>query len=187
MNTLTCRGCAKEFPEAMVVDGQRVILSKRAFCLECSPYKQYRHNGRKKKDVVEGRRECPVCRTWKPLAEFRLRKRNDRDSTYLCSLCDSCEVERQREAAQNRAQRRNQLKQKAVDYLGGKCELCGYDRCLGSLHFHHKDPKQKDFCIGTCKTTYGWDRTQQELDKCFLVCANCHGEIHWKRSKEGKE
>jgi hypothetical protein len=69
-------------------------------------------------------------------------------------------------------------KLKAVEYKGGKCELCGYCNCVGSLHFHHKDPSQKD---PNWKKMKGWkfDRIKQEIDKCLLVCANCHGELHW--------
>lgn len=36
-------------------------------------------------------------------------------------------------------------KQKYVAYMGGKCKLCGYNKCMASLDFHHIDPKQKDF------------------------------------------
>ena len=74
------------------------------------------------------------------------------------------------------AKRYKRNKQKAVDYKGGKCCICGYNKCLASLDFHHvkdKDPKWE--------TMRGWsfDNIKSELDKCILVCRNCHGEIHY--------
>ncbi len=74
--------------------------------------------------------------------------------------------------------RRLKLKSKAVEYKGGKCELCGYNRELTALEFHHKDPSQKDFALSTRGLTRSWDKIQKELDKCILVCANCHREVH---------
>jgi hypothetical protein len=68
------------------------------------------------------------------------------------------------------------IKQALVDEFGGGCVVCGYDRLLGNLHFHHVDPRQKAFAI-----TMGLGRSlaayRGEAEKCILVCANCHGEI----------
>ena len=77
--------------------------------------------------------------------------------------------------------RSREIKQKAVNYKGGKCAICGYDRYLGALEFHHTDPKEKDFTLGrrgvSRKTT--WEKeVRPELDKCILLCANCHRETH---------
>lgn len=76
------------------------------------------------------------------------------------------------------AERRRKLKQMAVEYKGGKCIICGYNRCLGVLDFHHLDPNEKDFGIASSGTTRSWDALKKELDKCICVCANCHREIH---------
>lgn len=73
---------------------------------------------------------------------------------------------------------RRRIKQRAIDYKGGKCLLCGYNKCNASLDFHHIDPKEKDFAIGSDGNTRGWDVIQPELDKCVLLCRNCHGEVH---------
>jgi hypothetical protein len=82
--------------------------------------------------------------------------------------------------------RRYRLKEKAIEYKGGKCEICGYDKCIGALEFHHKDPSQKDFGIGSDGCTRCWDKVKEELDKCICVCANCHREIHSKEWEEKK-
>jgi predicted HNH restriction endonuclease len=76
------------------------------------------------------------------------------------------------------SRRRKQLKQKAVDYKGGQCEVCGYNRCSDALEFHHLDPNEKDFGLSQKGITRAWEKVQQELDKCAMVCSNCHKEIH---------
>ena len=73
---------------------------------------------------------------------------------------------------------RKNLKQKAVDYKGGKCERCGYSRCVRALQFHHLDPEEKDFGISQKGLTRPWSVIQTELDKCLLLCSNCHAEVH---------
>ena len=76
--------------------------------------------------------------------------------------------------------RRKLLKQKALEYKGGRCELCGYNRCGDALEFHHLDPKEKDFAVSGSGITRAWEKVKAELDKCTLVCANCHRERHQK-------
>lgn len=87
---------------------------------------------------------------------------------WRCSKCAS-------EAVQKR---RDLLKFKAVEYKGGKCEICGYNKNYAALEFHHLDPSQKDFGIAQSGETRSWDEIQNELDKCIMVCANCHRELH---------
>jgi DNA-binding CsgD family transcriptional regulator len=72
---------------------------------------------------------------------------------------------------------RQRLKEKSITYKGGCCEKCGYDRCNSALEFHHLDPNKKDFGIGSY-SVLSWEKIKLELDKCIMVCANCHREIH---------
>ena len=74
------------------------------------------------------------------------------------------------------------LKKRAVEYKGGRCEVCGYAKSVAALDFHHVDPSQKDFAISS--KVGKWDRIKQELDKCRLLCANCHREEHWQGREE---
>ena len=74
--------------------------------------------------------------------------------------------------------RRKALKQKAVDYKGGCCNICSYSKCIQALEFHHLDPGQKDFGISSSGTTKSWKRIKDELDKCVMLCSNCHKEVH---------
>lgn len=66
----------------------------------------------------------------------------------------------------------------SVAYKGNQCQCCGYNACLDALEFHHFDSSQKDFSIAAKGYTRSWDKVKTELDKCVLVCANCHREIH---------
>ena len=78
---------------------------------------------------------------------------------------------------------RQRLKKKLVDYKGGKCEICGYDKCINALDFHHLNPNEKDFGISNYMVL-SFDKLKKEVDKCILVCANCHREIHAKENEE---
>jgi hypothetical protein len=68
------------------------------------------------------------------------------------------------------------MKLKAIEYKGGKCKNCQYSKSPAALVFHHRDPKEKDFSIS--RKVLGWERLQPELDKCDLLCSNCHNEEH---------
>lgn len=74
------------------------------------------------------------------------------------------------------AKRRRKIREMAVEYKGGKCVFCGYAKYVGALDFHHLE--NKSFGISDKGYTRSWEVIRQELDKCILVCANCHREIH---------
>ena len=74
--------------------------------------------------------------------------------------------------------RRRKIKEMLVEYKGGQCILCGYKRCVGALDLHHRDGKQKDFGLSVRGLTRAWSKSKAEADKCVLVCANCHREVH---------
>lgn len=74
--------------------------------------------------------------------------------------------------------RRRKLKELSVQFKGGKCIFCGYSKYSGALELHHKDPASKDFSLSVRGLTRSWERIKEELEKCVLVCSNCHREIH---------
>lgn len=92
-------------------------------------------------------------------------KRNG--SSKSRSLCGSCYVRYHRQ----------KLKERAISYAGGKCIVCGYDKSRRALSFHHLDPDQKEHTIAE-QSTQSWGKMKEEIDKCILVCSNCHAEIH---------
>lgn len=66
-----------------------------------------------------------------------------------------------------------------IEAKGGKCEICGYDKNIAALELHHLDPSQKSFQLDArhlSNTTI--EKLLEEANKCILVCANCHREIH---------
>lgn len=74
---------------------------------------------------------------------------------------------------------RMKLKLMAIEYKGDSCENCGYDKCVDAFDFHHLDPTQKEFKLAS-GNTYKWETMKSELDKCILLCANCHRETHYE-------
>lgn len=87
---------------------------------------------------------------------------------YSCVKCRSAAVQR----------KRYNLKHELILYKGGKCEICGYNKCDAALEFHHKNPDEKEFGIAYKGYTKSLEECKKEVDKCILVCANCHREIH---------
>lgn len=81
--------------------------------------------------------------------------------------------------------RKRQRKLKAIEMLGGKCSICGYNKCAASLDFHHLDKSIKDKDIKEMMHL-SWKRIEKEISKCILLCANCHRELHYKEIN-GKE
>lgn len=76
------------------------------------------------------------------------------------------------------AKRRKTIRARALEFKGGKCEICGYARCQQALEFHHEREGQKSFGISEKGYTRAWELVEKEISSCALVCANCHREIH---------
>ncbi len=71
---------------------------------------------------------------------------------------------------------RRRMKQRLVAEAGGRCALCGYDRCVAALHFRHRDPAQKRFAVGQ-GIARSLEVLREEAAKCDLLCSNCHAEV----------
>jgi transposase len=84
--------------------------------------------------------------------------------------CKRCRVEQVR-------RRRRIIKSKLVAEAGGKCVICGYNRCQRALEFHHLDPTTKEFHLGYAGATRSLARARAEARKCILLCSNCHAEV----------
>ncbi|MCW3027166.1 MAG: hypothetical protein JWN81_377 [Solirubrobacterales bacterium] len=85
---------------------------------------------------------------------------------FRCRLCRQEAVVR----------RRRRAKEILVKEAGGGCRLCGYDRCLAALEFHHVDPGLKEFGVAR-RGAHGLERLRVEVRKCILLCSNCHAEV----------
>ena len=101
---------------------------------------------------------------------------NKKHNKYLCKKCNKDSVDK----------RRWEKKEELVKYKGGKCEVCGYDKCIDALEFHHINKDTKSFGIGG-RLTRSLNELKKEADKCILVCSNCHREIHYKENKAKRD
>lgn len=90
-----------------------------------------------------------------------------RDNGYRCAICRSAHV----------SNRRRRLKRLLLEEAGGACAICGYDRCVAALHFHHLDPTQKSFTLALGGSARSIDKARAEASKCMVLCANCHAEV----------
>lgn len=115
---------------------------------------------------------CRRCDTIKEAKDFYKRRKG----TDLSPYCKTCTVDQS-------LQRQRRLKKEAINYLGGKCQRCGYDKCQAAFDFHHRDPSEKEFSLAQCNTTGFNEKIKKELDKCELLCANCHREVHWEEKE----
>lgn len=79
--------------------------------------------------------------------------------------------------------RRYRIKKKAVELKGGKCQWCGWSGDIGGFCFHHRDPSQKEFGLSNAITT-NWEKFWKEVEKCDLLCCNCHMVFHSDYSGE---
>jgi transcription elongation factor Elf1 len=76
-----------------------------------------------------------------------------------------------------KSQRRKKMT--VVEKFGGKCCICGYDKCINALEFHHLDKKLKEEKPSYIIMRWSWEKVKKELEKCILVCSNCHKELHF--------
>lgn len=163
----TCLQCSNTFPNSTVVKNRKVNLQRRKYCLDCSPFGQ--HNTRKVHLLIPGYRKCTQCNQIKEEINKNFYERKDGKYHSFCRQCFN----------QMSANSQRERKRWAVEYKGGKCGTCGYNKCLAALEFHHLDPTKKDFQPAKLfSQNKALSVIQKELDKCVLLCANCHREVH---------
>jgi len=114
---------------------------------------------------------CKICFKDLPIENFYKQKAYNKSNVYDTWDC-YCKTCRSIFSSENR----RILKVKAIEYKGGKCEKCGLidEPCV--YDFHHLNPKEKEFSFG--KRNLSFDKIKNELDKCILLCANCHRKEH---------
>jgi hypothetical protein len=158
----TCKLCAASFPNHKIIDGKKVNLQRRKYCLSCSPYGK--HNTRK---IEINDNKSVSCEKEIICVKCTRRYVYSKKAGHTKTICNSCNANR----------KRLHFKSKCVEYKGGKCEKCGYNKCLRALSFHHTDPTKKDFGISDshCRK---WEVVKTELNKCLILCENCHMELH---------
>ena len=144
---------------------------------------QWLSDGKSQRQIA---RMCNVCQTTvrKWLDKYGL---STDPKKYKCGCGEERESEFQKgrysECKKCRSNRQVGLyakyKAQAIQYKGGKCVSCGYDKCAAALDFHHLDPSQKDPEWSKMRHR-SFEKVRDELDKCVLLCKNCHTELHYK-------
>jgi hypothetical protein len=86
---------------------------------------------------------------------------------HICGKCQNAYV----------VQRGREMRKRIVEFLGGRCRICGYHRCIEAFDVHHPDPKKKDPNFRHVRG-WSWDRVEREIRRCILLCKNCHAEVH---------
>ncbi len=113
---------------------------------------------------------CIRCQQTKPLCDFYPKPRKSGGVTCYCKPCFNVYT----------TERFRRRKRQAVAYLGGRCADCGGIFPYYVYDFHHLDPSQKDVQF-TVLRRRSWAAIRMELDKCALLCANCHRIRHWDK------
>ena len=146
--------CKRKIPRRVKINGTYRSLQHRKFCLKCSPFGA--HNTRKN----------PLVKSSRPTV-------NGKRSPYSKWSEEAKEDMRARLWWKGRNRKVKLLKMK-----GDKCEHCGYNKTFRVLTFHHKDPSKKNFGLDSRTImTRKWDELVEEVNKCRLLCLNCHMEI----------
>ena len=105
---------------------------------------------------------CCTCKIEKPEEDFHWKVKNKTRQ----SKCKECLYEYQRN-------RWHERKMDAIKYLGGVCQDCKQMPHPAVMQFHHLNPSEKDFSWNKGRLR-NWNSVKKELDKCVLLCANCH-------------
>ena len=153
---IRCKNCHKWFQPK---DYRQVYCS-----IACRRVLQYIKRNDKKRNPIFKKKRCKFCLKW-----FRPKTKKSIFCSRKCNTNNAAKIWR------------ITVKQRSLVYKGGKCQKCGYDKCVAALEFHHRNPKTKDnLGTGNRHAFSGrvWSKVKRELDKCDLLCANCHREVH---------
>lgn len=117
---------------------------------------------------------CRKCENFYPIEKFNKGPQENFGYRYQCKSCDASayQKEKQQGTANVTVKKKNrELKAKYVALLGGQCHKCGYKESVSALEFHHIDPTVKQY---SSTLIYRREDANEEIDKCCLLCANCH-------------
>tara|TARA_R110002050_G_scaffold79261_11_gene169429 strand:+ start:24161 stop:24751 length:591 start_codon:yes stop_codon:yes gene_type:complete len=114
---------------------------------------------------------CYNCKIYKHESDF---SKSNLNNSGQCRECSN----------DKDIQRNRLLKLKAIEYKGGVCVRCGFDGHYSSFDFHHLNPSEKEF-MWTKARKSTFEKIKDELDKCDLLCSNCHSVVHSKLNNDG--
>ena len=121
---------------------------------------------------------CTKCKLKLPIEEFHWRNKAAGTRRSECKKCHNATMRKDYD------KKREQVD--AMKFSFGGCQKCGYDKCIEALDFHHRNPDEKEYDIAQMIRNH---RTQeviaQEMQKCVVLCANCHREFHFLERNKG--
>lgn len=150
--------CGNKIPNYLKIEGKGRNLSKRKRCLVCSPW-GLRSRIPEDAKIKGDNFICLSCKREFPL---------DRSKGHRSRKCASCNI----------LSRKSKMKLRCLEYKGNSCIRCRYNKCSAALVFHHFDESNKEFNISGSYNR-SWNKLKAELDKCILICSNCHAELHY--------
>lgn len=143
-----CRKCGDYIPYQVTENGITTRYTNRKFCVKCSPYGK---NNRRRDDPAKPPQRPGKYKSW-----TEEEKQRHRDNVNAYGF---------------------RRKQELVRIKGGKCEICGYNKCLQAMSFHHRDPSKKEFSLDKNGIAHRpWNKVIKEAKKCDLLCVRCHIE-----------
>lgn len=148
--TRQCVLCQGQFEITQKIDGVRRILKNRTKCLTCSPF-----------GSTLGHAKLPLSQ--------RLEKNQEKQKRYY----DRYKMSRGIDPV---TLRRSDRRQQIITELGGKCQICSYNKLTKALAFHHL--RDKKFGLTATNFNRSFGEISSEITKTVLVCHNCHAEIH---------
>lgn len=157
-----CIKCSKLFNNITPCNTWVDIRGRRC-CWECRLY----NTGNRKALISHVSKVCRLCKIELPTEMFYFRSSTERRTKT--NTCRNCIIRYNR-------QRELSIKIKLINYKGGCCSVCGYKRNVYALDFHHRDPSIKEFNLA--HTSGITEAVLAEIDKCDLLCSNCHREYH---------
>ena len=121
-------------------------------------------------------KQCSICGLEKPLTDFAFRNKTKGTYRTNCRQCQS-------EIMKAHYDRNKEILDKTKE--GKSCAKCGYNRCAEALEYHHTDPNSKIDTVARLATHSNIEAALAEIEKCSILCANCHREYHFLNRTTG--
>jgi len=151
----------------MLIDGKKRNFNNRKYCLDCSPFNC--HNT----TVLYNNLKCKICNS-------NLQGNRTKFCSNKCKQKDFYNNGGKISGIHYKELKGFQRKINLIELKGGGCEECGYNKNITALEFHHKDSNMKEFSLNTrILSNSKWSNILKEVDKCDLLCSNCHREKHY--------
>lgn len=110
---------------------------------------------------------CSICKEDKEYSEYTKDKNKKAGLRSCCKVCDRS----------IKAESYEGRKWECFNYKGCKCEICGVIENADFYDFHHRVPEDKCFDV-TASLMKKWELIRAEIDKCLMLCPNCHRKEH---------